>query len=70
MEQLDAPAHAADTSTWVRGDGRWLCALHTEPRDPFGEIAPNTSTPGLPCINGLFSSTNGNGRNALLLVTS
>jgi uncharacterized protein (TIGR02246 family) len=29
---------AADTSTWVRRDGRWLCALHTEsPKgDPFG----------------------------------
>ena len=29
---------AADTSTWVRRDGRWLCALHTESiaGDPFG----------------------------------
>jgi len=29
---------AADTSTWVRTDGRWLCALHTEAiaGDPFG----------------------------------
>jgi hypothetical protein len=29
---------AADTSTWVRRDGRWLCALHTEALkgDPFG----------------------------------
>jgi len=29
---------AADTSTWVRRNGRWLCALHTEALkgDPFG----------------------------------
>jgi ketosteroid isomerase-like protein len=32
--QLDA----ADASIWVRRDGRWLCALHTESiaGDPFG----------------------------------
>lgn len=29
---------AADSSTWVRRDGEWLCALHTEALagDPFG----------------------------------
>lgn len=29
---------AADTSTWVRRDGQWLCAMHTEAiaGDPFG----------------------------------
>jgi uncharacterized protein (TIGR02246 family) len=29
---------AADASTWIRRDGRWLCALHTEAiaGDPFG----------------------------------
>lgn len=29
---------AADTSTWVRRKGRWVCALHTESilGDPFG----------------------------------
>lgn len=29
---------AADTSTWVRKDGRWLCAMHAEALvgDPFG----------------------------------
>jgi hypothetical protein len=29
---------AADASTWVRREGRWLCALHTESiaGDPFG----------------------------------
>ena len=29
---------AADSSTWVRRDGRWLCALHSEALagDPFG----------------------------------
>ena len=30
--------NAADTSTWVRRDGRWECALHTEAieGDPYG----------------------------------
>ena len=29
---------AADTSTWVRQNGNWLCAMHTESLigDPFG----------------------------------
>ena len=29
---------AADSSTWIRRDGRWVCALHTEAisGDPFG----------------------------------
>ena len=29
---------AADASTWVKKDSRWLCALHTESvaGDPFG----------------------------------
>jgi uncharacterized protein (TIGR02246 family) len=29
---------AADSSTWVRRDGRWLCALHSEALrgDPYG----------------------------------
>jgi hypothetical protein len=29
---------AADASTWVRRDGNWVCALHTESiaGDPFG----------------------------------
>jgi hypothetical protein len=29
---------ASDTSTWVRRDGRWVCAMHTEALagDPFG----------------------------------
>lgn len=29
---------AADTSTWVRKNGRWLCAMHAEALagDPFG----------------------------------
>jgi hypothetical protein len=29
---------AADTSTWVRRDDRWICAAHTESLrgDPFG----------------------------------
>jgi hypothetical protein len=30
--------HAADASMWVRRDGTWRCALHTESvaGDPFG----------------------------------
>ena len=42
-EELDVDGEsvvfdAADASTWVRRDGRWLCALHTESLagDPFG----------------------------------
>jgi hypothetical protein len=36
---------AADASTWIRKDGRWVCALHTESLagDPFGRdrfVAP------------------------------
>ena len=29
---------AADASTWVRKNGKWLCAMHTEALagDPFG----------------------------------
>ena len=29
---------AADSSTWIRRDGRWVCAVHTEALagDPFG----------------------------------
>ncbi|HEY7372357.1 MAG TPA: nuclear transport factor 2 family protein, partial [Polyangia bacterium] len=29
---------ASDASTWVRRDGQWVCALHTEALvgDPFG----------------------------------
>lgn len=29
---------AADTSTWIRRNGRWVCAVHTEALvgDPFG----------------------------------
>jgi uncharacterized protein (TIGR02246 family) len=29
---------AADSSTWIRRDGQWVCALHTEAiiGDPFG----------------------------------
>ncbi|HVZ71083.1 MAG TPA: nuclear transport factor 2 family protein [Polyangia bacterium] len=33
---------AADASTWVRREGRWLCAVHTESLagDPFGRDRP------------------------------
>jgi uncharacterized protein (TIGR02246 family) len=35
---------AADASTWVRRDGQWLCALHTESLkgDPFGRDRTTT----------------------------
>ena len=38
---------AADSSTWIRRDGRWLCALHTESiaGDPFGRTASASSAP-------------------------
>ncbi|HXI55308.1 MAG TPA: nuclear transport factor 2 family protein [Polyangia bacterium] len=38
---------ASDTSTWVRRDGRWLCALHTEAiaGDPFGRDRGHAAAP-------------------------
>jgi len=38
VEGKPVTLEAADSSTWVRRDGRWLCALHTEAiaGDPFG----------------------------------
>jgi ketosteroid isomerase-like protein len=35
---------AADSSTWVRRKGRWVCALHTEAiaGDPFGRDRKST----------------------------
>ena len=37
---------AADSSTWVRRDGRWKCAMHTESvlGDPFGRSGERTSS--------------------------
>jgi hypothetical protein len=42
-EELDVEGkpltlEAADSSTWIRRDGHWLCAVHTESilGDPFG----------------------------------
>ena len=36
---------AADASTWVRRDGQWVCALHTESLagDPFGRDRRTTN---------------------------
>ena len=36
---------AADTSTWVRRDGKWVCAMHTEALlgDPFGRDKQSTT---------------------------
>jgi uncharacterized protein (TIGR02246 family) len=38
VEGKPVKLEAADSSTWIRRDGRWLCALHTEAisGDPFG----------------------------------
>jgi hypothetical protein len=38
---------AADASTWVRRDGQWRCALHTEALsgDPFGRDRSARATP-------------------------
>ena len=38
VEGKPVTLQAADSSTWVRRDGRWVCALHTEALsgDPFG----------------------------------
>jgi hypothetical protein len=32
------PIEANDSSVWIRGDGEWRCALHTESLagDPYG----------------------------------
>jgi hypothetical protein len=37
--------HAFDASVWVRRDGKWRCALHTESikGDPFGRDRKQTS---------------------------
>jgi hypothetical protein len=37
---------AADSSTWVRRNGRWVCALHTESiiGDPFGRDRRSVQT--------------------------
>lgn len=38
---------AADSSTWVHRDGKWLCAMHTESLsgDPFGRDRGTVTTP-------------------------
>jgi uncharacterized protein (TIGR02246 family) len=38
VEGQPVTLEAADASTWVRRDGRWVCAVHTESLlgDPFG----------------------------------
>ena len=41
---------AADASTWIRRDGRWACAVHSEAivGDPFGRdprATPNAASP-------------------------
>ena len=43
VEGKDMSLDAADASTWVRRDGRWVCAMHTESilGDPFGRDRVN-----------------------------
>ena len=38
VEGNEIKLRAAETSTWVKQDGKWLCASHTESilGDPFG----------------------------------
>ena len=38
VEEKPVSLEAADASVWVKRDGKWLCALHTESiaGDPFG----------------------------------
>jgi ketosteroid isomerase-like protein len=38
VDEKPVTLEAADASTWVRRDGRWLCTLHTEAvqGDPYG----------------------------------
>ena len=38
VEGKPVTVEAADSSTWVHRDGRWVCAMHTESiaGDPFG----------------------------------
>jgi uncharacterized protein (TIGR02246 family) len=45
VEGSPVTVDAADASTWVRRDGRWVCALHTESLkgDPFGRDRPRTA---------------------------
>ena len=41
---------AADSSTWIKRDGQWRCAMHTEAimGDPFGRDRSQTQTPPAP----------------------
>jgi uncharacterized protein (TIGR02246 family) len=38
VDGKELPVEANDASVWVRRDGKWLCALHTESLsgDPYG----------------------------------
>jgi Domain of unknown function (DUF4440) len=45
VDGMPVTLDAADSSTWVRRDGRWLCALHTEAilGDSFGRDRQRTT---------------------------
>ena len=45
VEGVPVALDATDTSVWVRRDGRWLCAAHTEAiaGDPYGRDRARTT---------------------------
>jgi uncharacterized protein (TIGR02246 family) len=47
LDGKELTLEVADSSTWVRRDGRWVCALHTESilGDPFGRDRNGKSAP-------------------------
>jgi hypothetical protein len=45
LQAIADPSTSRDSSTWVRRNGCWLCALHTEAiaGDPFGRDRQRSS---------------------------
>jgi uncharacterized protein (TIGR02246 family) len=57
VEGRPLTVEAADSSTWVRRDGKWRCALHTESLagDPFGR----DRVPRVPTVEPIASQERG-----------